>query len=122
MTEQIIKPKADRIYQFIVLPSGVLLRGDIGILNVMEVSSESAITRARESIKDKNLILIGSQDVGDFLRILGLGTDPAAAPSAPRDPPDRTPDRTEEQIGRLVLYLKDKGYRVTAPAKRKKAK
>ena len=112
-----------RLYQFIALPIGMLLGGDIQILNITSTRGEDAFLIAKASTPERNIQLLGYVDVDKFIE--QLKSESSEGPINERvkkvevkNETDYT-KRTEDEITRLIKYLRDAGYKITQPKHKK---
>ena len=101
-----------KIYQFVVFPPNIKINVGLAILNVADFTAEDAIEKAKVSLPKHNLILVGHQDEQVFLDSLNMQR--TIIEEIEKEPIDYS-QKTQEEIDRLILYLKDKGYTIKKP-------
>ena len=121
------KTVPQKLYQFITLPVGVMIGGDITILNILDFSAEDAFSMARKLKPGRNLQLVGFTDAEKFIEQMKVTPEILCKEGTPiekwhkkvevKNETDYT-KRTEEEITRLIKYLRDAGYDISKKHKK----
>ena len=108
----------------------MLLGGDITILNILDWSAEDAFSTAKTLKPGRNLQLVGFADAEKFIEQMKVTPDLLCkeGTSIEKWHKDKKKikvevdygTKTEQEIERLVAYLKDNGYTITRSKQPKK--
>ena len=110
------KEVSQKLYQFLLTPSPIIQGIQIGIMNVSAYAAEDAYAYVQPKLEGRSAMLIGCQDLEQFLVDIGVGGNILEVKSG-----ESLPDyskKTDAEIKRIIKYLEtDLNYKVT---KRKK--